>query len=280
MRWAHLIFPVTGFVFVGMSFHAGAKGARQTSDPQPIFQAHCVACHSGVKPAANLDLSQSPDKLASLFIVAKGDPNDSWIIKRVTSTNRPMPPAGPRLADADIATLKAWISAQVPNPTPIFQAKCIRCHAGAGAPGGLDLTQSLADLRGVRQVKPGDATDSAIYQRVTSTSRPMPPNGTRLTDAEVQIVAGWINSLNDPTPVLYGQCMPCHHGANARGGLDLSLPLAQIAASKDIFKGDPDESMLIKRVTGKVQPQMPPGDRKLTTGEVDVLENWIQSFGK
>jgi mono/diheme cytochrome c family protein len=281
MRWAYLLFSVTGFAAIGMSFHGAEKVAKQTPDPQPIFQAHCVSCHSGAKPAAGLDLSQSADKLASLYIVAKGDASDSLIIRRVTSKARPMPPQGAPLADADVATLRGWITSQVPDPTPVFQAKCIKCHAGANPAGRMDLSKSLGDLRSISEVKPGDAASSPLYLRVTNPAGRMPPGGPALSDSDVKLIQGWINSLNDPTVVINGKCMPCHRGANAAGGMNLAKPLADLANLKEIAKGDPDESLLDKRIRGRVQPLMPPPDSRLTLSdaEVGILEHWIKGLG-
>lgn len=79
-------------------------------DVQPIFNQHCVACHGGVKQAADLSFVYEEQ---ALLTVEPGAPDDSYLIERVTSDDEDfrMPPAehGPPLSADEIAVLRAWI---------------------------------------------------------------------------------------------------------------------------------------------------------------------------
>ena len=81
---------------------------------------------------------------------------------------------------------------------PLLEAKCVECHRGAKAKGGLHL-DSLADaIKGGKSdgaaVKPGKPDDSAILARVTSkdSDEVMPPKGEPLSAKEVAMLTTWI----------------------------------------------------------------------------------------
>jgi len=78
---------------------------------------------------------------------------------------------------------------------PIFADRCFACH-------GPDEKQRMAGFRldrkdgGVaRLVVPGKAEDSRLYQRVSATSRRMPPAaaGPALSDTQIQLIKRWID---------------------------------------------------------------------------------------
>ena len=89
-----------------------ADGVRFGRDVRPIFNKHCSACHGGVREAGGLNLIDEDSALATVF---PGDPGLSYLLDRVADPDDEtrMPPAehGPRLTDAEIATLRAWIEA-------------------------------------------------------------------------------------------------------------------------------------------------------------------------
>jgi mono/diheme cytochrome c family protein len=280
MRWSNALFMISGFAALGMSFHPKAASRDDGPDPQPILAAHCVSCHGGASPAARLDLSKGTETLSSLYVVAKGDPDNSLIIKRVTGKGgRPMPPNGPPLSDGDVATLRDWIHGLKPDPTRVFQQNCIKCHGGARPAGHLDLTPTLAGISASPDVVRGDPDDSVIIKRITANGAPlMPPGNKPLSDADIKVVKDWVASYNDPTPIIYGRCMPCHRGANPAGGLNLAKSPKELAALTEITKGDPDNSVLVQRITGKLKPQMPPGGHNLSDDDIAFIESWIKGL--
>ncbi len=77
----------------------------------------------------------------------------------------------------------------------------------------------------------------------------------------------------------------CHGGSDPAAGLDLSaalsyqmlvdVPSQACASLLRVKPFKPDSSCLIKRLTGEVAPQMPPGS-SLTAAQVAVIRGWIQ----
>lgn len=76
----------------------------------------------------------------------------------------------------------------------ILIARCIRCHIGDDAKGGLDLSQRSSALRGGKNgaaFLPGSAEESLLWQRVADDE--MPPKEP-LNEADKSTLAAWIES--------------------------------------------------------------------------------------
>ncbi|MBI1323303.1 DUF1553 domain-containing protein [bacterium] len=76
----------------------------------------------------------------------------------------------------------------------LIVARCIRCHAGDEAKGGLDLSTRIAALKGGKNgpsFAPANSEDSLMWQRVADDE--MPPKSP-LPDDEKRILAAWIDS--------------------------------------------------------------------------------------
>ena len=82
-----------------------------TVDIRPIFNASCVACHSGAGPSGNYDLSTRAGALGTgsdgLPNVVAGDALLSLLFNRLDAGT--MPPAG-RLDTVDIYNVRNWIN--------------------------------------------------------------------------------------------------------------------------------------------------------------------------
>ena len=92
---------------------AGALPLAAAPDPAlSLLAKRCFACHGPDDHArqAKLRLDTFAGATANGAIVA-GDSAHSRVMARVTSAKTPMPPAGPRLTDAEVAQLKTWIDA-------------------------------------------------------------------------------------------------------------------------------------------------------------------------
>ena len=78
---------------------------------RPIFNAHCAACHGGVRQQGGLNLI---DEGAVRAVVAPGEPGFSYLLDRVRDPDDEtrMPPAehGPRLSDAELGVLTRWVA--------------------------------------------------------------------------------------------------------------------------------------------------------------------------
>lgn len=201
----------------------------------PLLAERCVMCHSASAAAAGLRL----DSLDGLKkgstrgpVVQPGNPAGSEIVRRVKGSSLPrMPMTGPPwLADADVARLERWISAGLPEGTPIAQTdskadtatptprpapgqpvtwvhvapllatRCAQCHTDNGTmgppPEGYRLTSYEATLSAADRVRvvPGQPGASELLRRVQGHSRPrMPYNGPPWLSAEdTQLIADWI----------------------------------------------------------------------------------------
>jgi hypothetical protein len=92
------------------------------------------------------------------------------------------------------------LAAQTPNLTfekdvrPIFTKSCIGCHGAAMQMGDLDLRTPASILTGGKSKVPalvkGSAEKSLLYQKIADKS--MPFGDTKLSDAEAQVIRGWI----------------------------------------------------------------------------------------
>jgi hypothetical protein len=80
-------------------------------------------------------------------------------------------------------------------------------------------------------------------------------------------------------PIMTANCVGCHKGESAKGGLDLSTyaKLKEGGASGEVIKpGDPSGSRLWKLTAHKEQPFMPPKMPQIAKEQVDTLAAWIQ----
>jgi hypothetical protein len=77
---------------------------------------------------------------------------------------------------------------------PILNKRCLACHGPDehGRMAGVRLDHREHALQR-NLLTPGDHTKSRVIARVTHATRPMPPSGPRLTEAEVDILKRWID---------------------------------------------------------------------------------------
>lgn len=81
------------------------------SEIRPLLNEHCVACHGGVKQAA--DLSFISEDAAS-YVVEPGDAEASYMLERILSDDpdelMPPPDHGRRLSEKEVNLLRRWIN--------------------------------------------------------------------------------------------------------------------------------------------------------------------------
>src|SRR5204862_1237009 len=86
-------------------------------DVRPILSQHCFKCHSTDQQKGGLRLDGSERATAELKsghkAIVPGKAEASELMRRVTSTDEDevMPQKGARLSEAQVATLREWISA-------------------------------------------------------------------------------------------------------------------------------------------------------------------------
>jgi mono/diheme cytochrome c family protein len=86
---------------------------------------------------------------------------------------------------------------------PIFERNCVMCHGASVQRSGLDLRSEEAAMKGGARgpaVVPGDAEKSLLYRLIERKQEPAMPMGMdKLGDAEIAVVARWINGLSPKT---------------------------------------------------------------------------------
>src|SRR5688572_14084985 len=80
----------------------------------------------------------------------------------------------------------------------VIEARCLNCHGGSKTKGGLDLRTRDALVKGGDSgpvVVPGDHRASLMYKLVAHAEEPhMPQKGEKLSGAEVEQLAKWIDA--------------------------------------------------------------------------------------
>ena len=86
-----------------------------------------------------------------------------------------------------------------------------------------------------------------------------------------------VDFAHEVVPILQKNCVECHGGAKAKGGL--SMDTRELLMDADVIEvGEPGESLFIEVLTEEDPDYlMPPPDKKdsLKPEEIDVLERWI-----
>src|SRR5262249_33255084 len=86
---------------------------------------------------------------------------------------------------------------------------------------------------------------------------------------------------SDVRPLFKAYCFDCHgEGEKLRGGLDLRLRRLTAKggdSGPDLLAGKPDRSLLYQRVK---DGERPPGKKKLSAGEVEIIGRWIKAGAK
>lgn len=150
---------------------------------------------------------------------------------------------------------------------PILRARCLGCHNAKSQTAGLSLETREHILRGGKSgpaVVAGKPTDSLLLSMISAGKMPM--GGARLGPGEIETIRLWIESETGKPPVaerdvqaiLSAKCWVCHGRREQSAGLDLRTQASLLKGGKSgpaITPGDPDSSLLIKRIAAQ---QMPP----------------------
>ncbi len=79
----------------------------------------------------------------------------------------------------------------------------------------------------------------------------------------------------DIDPIFQNKCVMCH-GNSGNYHLDTYAGVTM----KNVIPGNPNDSVLVKKITGVMQPQMPLGQKPLSSGQIQTIKNWIQDGAK
>jgi hypothetical protein len=91
--------------------------------------------------------------------------------------------------------------------------------------------------------------------------------------------SGKLRFSKDIAPILVANCTGCHSGEGVglkRGKLDLST-FETMQARKVVLAGNTDDSKLLLRLKGEIEPRMPQGaNAKLSDAAIAKIERWIK----
>jgi mono/diheme cytochrome c family protein len=185
---------------------------------------------------------------------------------------------------------------------PILERACLRCHKPGNAKGRLNVATLEDMLRGGDtgpSVVPGQSAESPLFTRLTATDddpRMPPPPAAPLTDAEMLILRAWIDqgaiapraaaappaaTADAFTPVheLFAtQCVRCHGPDRQEKGLRLDTRHGTLRggeAGAVVVPGQPDDSKLLQRLTGRIEPRMPYQEAPLDPAQIALVQSWI-----
>lgn len=94
---------------------------------------------------------------------------------------------------------------------------------------------------------------------------------------------GWAATAQTPTTwgdvssIFADNCTRCH-GSGGSAGLNLSSYATAIAGSNNgpvLVSGNPDDSLLVKRIRGEITPRMPRNAEALAAEQIALIESWI-----
>lgn len=122
-----------GIVAIALiSLKLGTVGAQEdaskpeyyTTKVKPILDENCASCHMGANKRGGLNFETREGLMKGGrdgVVVVVGDPANSLLVKLIRHEGpaddpMPMPPKKPKIADADIATISAWIKAGAVMP--------------------------------------------------------------------------------------------------------------------------------------------------------------------
>jgi cytochrome c len=101
-----------------------AAAAYYTEKVKPILTTNCGKCHFDMNHKGGLSLATRAAALKGGrdgVVIVPGDPDGSVLVKLINHNGppddpKPMPPKAPKMDDADIAVITAWIKAGAVMP--------------------------------------------------------------------------------------------------------------------------------------------------------------------
>jgi mono/diheme cytochrome c family protein len=118
---------------------------------------------------------------------------------------------------------------------------------------------------------PGATSAPTATTAPAATNTPASPSAATATPSG----SAQVSYSKDIQPIFTQNCVRCHGG---RGGLYLDSYAHVMAGGVTgpvIVPGSPQDSLLVKRIEGIVQPQMPLGGPPLSQADINLIVNWI-----
>lgn len=90
--------------------------------------------------------------------------------------------------------------------------------------------------------------------------------------------AAMVDYPRQVVPILQARCLECHSAETRKGGLSLASYADVLDGGRTgpvVRPGDGAGSLLLQRVTGEIEPQMPRDEEPLAEAEIALLKLWI-----
>jgi WD40 repeat protein len=108
--------------------------------------------------------------------------------------------------------------------------------------------------------------------------------------ASILLILGAFVSAQQPVsfhrdirPILAKNCVGCHQPASRLSGLLLTSYKDLITGGSKgspVISGRPEESLIVRYLTGEIKPQMPFNGNPLASDQIDVIRRWIAEGAK
>jgi mono/diheme cytochrome c family protein len=148
----------------------------------------------------------------------------------------------------------------------LLEARCVSCHGGKKTRGGLDLTTREALLRGGDSgpvVVPGQAGKSRLYKLVLHAEEPgMPQKGDRLSAAQADLIAAWIDAGVPYERPLVGRAIPKSQAWWAYNPIRKPTPPAVSSPEYRNWAEGPIDQFVLAKLVEKGLTPAPPADRR------------------
>ena len=272
----------------------GAQSPNFETDVLPIFQQHCLQCHSDQARQGGLSLETLERVLAggdSGAVVVAHQPLESRLLVLINSGGMPM--GGAPLEAGAVEVVRRWIEAGMPGetaetPVPasappvrerevmaaVLGAKCLPCHGRRRQEAGLDLRTREGLLKGGKSgpaIVPGKPEESLLVRRIRAQEMPPPHLQEQfsvrgLTSDEFDKVRAWIGAgaLPDPeTPPQAGPGQDAPAGSQDRQFWSFRPPRRPVepgVKGKDRIR-NPVDAFLLARLEAEGLGFSPPADR-------------------
>lgn len=277
---------------MAVSLHGEEQRPSFEADIQPIFEAHCIACHQGASAQSGLvmetveALLKGGEKDGPSVIPGKSA--ESSLLLYLRGERQPqMPIGGDPLPAEQIDLIARWVdqlstgpdnSSQAATDTaaadasahqfetavkPLLEQHCFTCHSIQNHQSGLVLETMASLLKGGSLggpgVIPGKSASSPLIQRLRGEKAPqMPLNGEPLSEEQVEAIARWIDEL-EVAPVQQA-------AAPAKPGwpwTPLEKPAVPQVSGKRWVKNPIDAFVLAKLEEKGMEPAPPVNRRQL-----------------
>ncbi len=101
-----------------------ARAEFYTARVKPIFDSNCARCHGGMNHRGGLNMGSRGAMMKGGqdgAVLVPGDPSGSLLVRLIrhegpAGNPMPMPPNRPKISDADIAVITAWVKAGAVMP--------------------------------------------------------------------------------------------------------------------------------------------------------------------